>query len=44
MEGNWPTPVRKQRDKWVVRVDGIDTATGNIARGNSAPTPRSAPR
>ncbi len=21
--------VRKQRDKWVVRVDGIDTATGN---------------
>ena len=20
--------VRKQRDKWVVRVDGIDTATG----------------
>src|SRR4026207_357831 len=21
--------VRKQRDKWAVRVDGIDTATGN---------------
>ena len=21
--------VRKQRDKWVVRVDGIDTETGN---------------
>jgi len=22
--------VRKQRDKWVVRVDGIDTATGKV--------------
>ncbi len=27
MEGNRPT-VRQQRDKWVVRVDGIDTETG----------------
>ena len=23
-----PPTVRKQRDKWVVRVDGIDSATG----------------
>ena len=30
--------VRKQRDKWVVRVDGIDTATGNTARASSART------
>ena len=22
--------VRKQRDKWVVRVDGLDTETGNV--------------
>ena len=34
--------VRKQRDKWVVRVDGIDTATGNTGLGRSAPTLRNA--
>lgn len=28
MEGNGPPTVRKQRDRWVVRVDGIDTAAG----------------
>jgi integrase len=28
VEGNRPTDRRRQRDKWVVRVDGIDTGTG----------------
>ena len=27
--------VRKQRDKWVVRVDGIDTATAVIPNAGS---------
>ena len=28
MEGNRSADGRKQRDRWAVRVDGIDTATG----------------
>ncbi len=28
LEGDRHPTVRKQRDKWVVRIDGIDTATG----------------
>jgi hypothetical protein len=28
----WQPPVRKQRGKWVVRVDGIDTVTGKVKR------------
>ena len=34
--------VRKQRDKWVVRVDGIDTATGKHRPRQLGHTRRSA--
>ena len=35
--------VRRQRDKWVVRVDGIDTETGKRDHASLAPTRRSVP-
>lgn len=39
-----PPTVRKQRDKWAVRVDGIDTESGKHRPRQLGPTRRSDPR